>query len=495
MVKAPGALSDTQTAVLAKAAAAREGIALAARRGDAEAALAHYQTLRRAGQLTAEEWLRLGDLLDGRAPLAEVAAAYRTALSMNRGSIEARLKLAYGLVRLGRPLEALAEYDKGVKADPGSSALWANYGVTLASLGRAAAAGDAFNRALAIDPKMPAALIGRGNAKAAQARHEEAHLDFEKAFTLQPTNPFARYNYAGSCLRRGDWAQGFTHYEARWGVAAGGAPVAAPPGLWLGEDDIAGKTLLVDAEQGFGDVIQFCRFIPRLADRGAIVTVRSPRPLQAILQTLDPRITVVADDDGPPPRCDRYISMGSLPLACGATPDTLPVPPYLHAVAAAGRLEAPPKTGRRRIGVAWSGGVAQGLIGVRAVALQDLLKTVAGAGEVIALQKEATRAERALLAKHGVAFFGDQLKDFADTAALAVSCDLVISIDTSVAHLASGLGLPTWILLPFFTAWPWAVGERTPWYPNARLWRQTASEDWSGVLAAVKAALLSNEVS
>jgi hypothetical protein len=137
----------------------------------------------------------------------------------------------------------------------------------------------------------------------------------------------------------------------------------------------------------------------------------------------------------------------------------------------------------------WSGGVARGLVGLRAVALQDLLKTIAGAGEIIALQKEVTKAERALLARHDVAFFGDDLKDFSDTAALAASCDLVISIDTGVAHMAAGMGLNTWVLLPFFSGWPWAMGETTPWYPQARLWRQTASDDWSGVLAAMKAEL------
>jgi len=490
MAKASRALSNTQAAVLAKAAAAREAIAMAMRRGDSEAALAQYQQLRRAGQLTAEEWLRLGDLLDGRAALGEAVAAYRMALSMNRGLIDARLKLAYGLVRLERPIEALAEYDKGLKADPGFSVLWANYGVTLASLGRATAAADAFNRALAIDPKLTPALIGRGNAKAALDRHDEAHLDFEKALALEPNSAFAQFNYGGSCLRRGDWARGFALYEARWSVAAGGAPVAAPPGLWLGDGDIRGKSILIDSEQGFGDVMMFCRFIPNIVDLGAEVTVRVPRPLRDIVQSVDARARVVATEDAPAPRTDRYIAMASLPLACRAAPDTLPAPPYLHADATPGRLVPPPRSGRRRIGVMWSGGVARGLVGVRAIPLQDLLKTVAGAGEIIALQKEVTRAERALLAKYDVAFFGDDLKDFADTAALAASCDLVISIDTGVAHMAGGLGLPTWVLLPLFSGWCWASGEQTPWYPTARLWRQTVSEDWSGVLARVKAALL-----
>lgn len=493
MAKTSRPPSPAQAAVLARAATARRALAAAERRGDAAEALARYQELRRAGQLTAMEWLRFGDLLDGRAPPAEVVAAYRSAVSMDRGLTEARLKLAFALVRMERPLEALAEYDKGVKADPKSAALWANYGVTLASLGRTASAADAFDRALAIDPTLVHALIGRGNTKAAAGRHDEAHLDFERALALQPDNPFARYNYAGSCLRRGDWATGFAHQEARWEVAAGGAPVPAPPGLWLGESDIRGKTILVDSEQGFGDVLMFCRFIPKLVDQGAAVTVRVPRVLCDVIQSVDARTRVVAREGPPPSRTDRYIAIASLPLACKATPDDLPAPPYVHADQSQGRLAPPPKTGRRRIGVVWSGGVAQGLIGMRAVPLQDLLKAVAGAGELVALQKDATKAERALLAKHDVAFFGDELNDFGDTAALAASCDLVISIDTAACHLAGAMGLPTWVLLPFFTAWPWTFPERTLWYPSARLWRQDAADDWSGPLARVKAALAAAE--
>ena len=489
MAKTPGKLSETQVAVLAKATTTREAIQAATRRGDSETALRGYQDLRRAGQLSAEEWMRLGDLLDARGVLTEAVTAYKTAVSMNRALTEARQKLAYGLVRMNRVQDALAEYAKGVQIDGTSANLWTDYGVTLAAQQKEAAAGEAFNRALAINPNLMLALVGRANVRAAQGRHDEAHPDFERAFKLQPDNPLPRFNYAGSCLRRGDWAEGFKHYEARWGVNNIVEPIHRIPGAWLGEGDIAGKSIWVEGEQGFGDMLMFCRFLPNLADLGAKVIVNVPRALQDVIQSVDPRLEVLAMEDNRPVRADRYIPMASLALAFKAMPDKMPMAPYLKPVDAPDRLVAPPRTERRRIGIVWSGGTPFGLSGVRAVPLQDLLKAVSGAGEIIALQKEATKAERALLAKHDVAFFGDDLKNFADTAALAVSCDLVVSCDTGVAHLVAGLGVPLWLLLPFFSGWWAASGDQSPWYQEVRLWRQLTSEDWPGILAKVKDAL------
>lgn len=456
----------------------------AARRGELDAAVDAWRLAQAGGRMTLPDWLGLGDALDALGRAADAYAAYRSAAALDKGSVSARLGLGNALSALGRSAEALAEYERGLKLDPAFPALWANYAVALSAADRPEAAIAAYDRALALAPRLVPALIGRGNAKAMLNRHDEALPDFEAAVAAAPGSPHARFNRGLALLRRGDWGQGLADYEARWAMTGRDG---RRPGLWLGEDDIAGRSLLVDAEQGFGDSLMLARFLPLAADRAERTIVRAPRALTAVLAGVDPRLEVVAAEEHPTFAADRYAPMASLPLAFGATPQSVPAPPYLKAdpdAVAAWRARLGPS--RRRIGIVWAGGPARGAVRGRGLPLKALLRALAGAGDLVCMQKDVDRADRALLAKAGAAAFCDELTDFSATAALASACDEVVSIDTSVAHLAGGLGLKLTVLLPFFSDWRWSTAwSPNPWYPEARLARQTARGDWDGALAAL----------
>lgn len=491
MAKAPRSRNDAQSGSRPDARSLVDAIEASGRLGDTDEMLRLYDVLRRSGQMTLRDWLALGDTLDGCGQFSQAFAAYQIAASIDRTSASARLGLGNALASLGRPLEALVEYEKGVQLESGSAALWANYGATLASLGRTEKALVCYDRALAIAPALIPALVSRGNAKAMLNLFEDAYADHLAAVTLKPDSPLALFNFSLSCLRKGEWEKGFRLYEARWEIARGSIRKKSASGLWLGDDEIRGKTLLIEAEQGLGDTLMFCRFIPSVIDRGATVTIRAPRSLEGILRTVDARATVIAAEDHKTWNANRYIPMASLPLACRTTPATVPAPPYLAVEDSPPRDWCErPNTAKRRIGIVWSGGTALGNVRGRSIPLRELLNATIGSGEIVALQKEATKSERALLAKHNVAFFGDKFTSFAETAALARTCDLVITIDTSVAHLVGGMSIPMWVLLPYFSDWRWSCFDgRNPWYPNARLWRQPAVDDWATVLQLVKHAL------
>ncbi|KSB87391.1 hypothetical protein AS593_15605 [Caulobacter vibrioides] len=479
-------MTTAASAPFASSADALQAARAAARRGDLDAAIAAWRQAQAGGRMELSDWLGLGDALDARGRAADAYAAYRSAAALDKGSASARLGLGNALSALGRGPEALVEYERGLKLDPAFPALWANYAVALSAADRPEAAIAAYDRALALAPRLVPALVGRGNAKAMLNRHDEALPDFEAAVAVAPSSPHARFNRGLALLRRGDWTQGLADYEARWAMTGRDG---RRPGLWLGQDDIAGHTLLVDAEQGFGDSLMFARFLPLVADRAGRTIVRAPRALTALLAGVDPRLEVIAGEDHPSFAADRYVPMASLPLACGATPESVPAPPYLKAdpdAVAAWRRRLGPS--RRRIGIVWAGGPARGAVRGRGLPLKALLRALAGAGDIVCLQKDVDRADRALLAKAGAAVFSDELTDFAATAALACACDEVVSIDTSVAHLVGGLGLNLTVLLPFFSDWRWsAAWSPNPWYLQARLARQPARGDWDGALAALAA--------
>jgi hypothetical protein len=263
--------------------------------------------------------------------------------------------------------------------------------------------------------------------------------------------------------------------------------------MWDGLQSLYDKTILLHAERGYGDAIQFCRYAPQVAARGARVLLEVPAPLRQLMSSLRGVTQIFAAGESLP-AFDTHCPLMSLPHAFGTKLETIPsATPYLRAPADAvsvwaQRLGA---TKRPRIGIAWAGAPSHENDRDRSIALRALLPLIEVDATFVSLQKELRAGDEAALQENaGIVLPGGELRDFTDTAALVANLDLVVTADTSVAHLAGALGKPVWILLPFTPDWRWLIDRNTSrWYPSARLFRQTSPEGWNEVVARVKAAL------
>jgi hypothetical protein len=380
---------------------------------------------------------------------------------------------------------------------PAHAAAWKNRGAALGGLGRLEEALASCDRAIALRPDYAEAYADRAPALSALGRVEEALESCDRAIALQPDTAEARFNKGACHLALGDFERGWEGFEWRWKSRYGPEPSGLPGHPWLGDSPIDGKTILVQAEQGLGDSLQFCRYVPILANLATVV-LDVPRPLRRLLAGLDRRVRIIGDHDPLPP-FDAWTPMMSLPLAFRTTLETIPASiPYLRAdpertAAWRERLSALPG---RKVGLVWAGSPfsqqprAQAMDRRRSMALAEFGPLAAVPGLCwISLQKGDAAAQ---LPPPGMDLhdWTDELDDYADTAALVEALDLVISVDTSVAHLAGALGKPIWVLNRYDQCWRW-LRERndSPWYPNARLFRQRTPGDWAGVIRDVVDAL------
>jgi hypothetical protein len=379
------------------------------------------------------------------------------------------------LAALGRHGEALAEFDGALALFPGNPAAHYNRGISLFTVGRYEDAVAAYDSALAIAPDHVKAWNNRGLALQALNRHDEALASYSRALELRKDYADAHFNQALALLTIGDFRRGFEKYEWRWrrtGMPAHGRSYGRP--LWLGEYPLQRNTILLHAEQGLGDTIQFARYVPLLARTGAKVVLEAQPEL------------------APLPPFDVHCPLGSLPLALKTEPATIPAEgPYLSADDARiakwrARIEA---LERPRVALAWAGNAQHINDRNRSIALSRLAPLWSAASpRFIGIQRELRGEDADLLAREPrVMQIGAELDDFADTAAVIALADLVVSVDTSVAHLAGAMGRPVWILLPFSPDWRWTLaGESSPWYPTARLFRQPSLGDWDSVIERVR---------
>jgi tetratricopeptide (TPR) repeat protein len=426
-------------------------------------------------------------LLALRRPAEALACADRI-LAAAPSHAEARAQRAVALASLGRHDEALADFDAALRAEPNPIVAY-NRGLTLASLGRIAEAVEAYDRALAAIPGHVAALSSRGVALQALNRHAEAIASFDRALALAPDYADAHFNKSLALLAVGDYRAGQAEYEWRWKRTGTEhlRPNFGRP-LWLGETPLAGRTILLHAEQGLGDTIQLVRYVPRLA-AGAKVVLEVHPELKALLLRLPGAAAVIARGE-PRPAFDLHCPLGSLPLALKTEPASVPADiPYLAADPARverwrARLEA---LGRPRVAIVWAGNTAHANDRNRSLPLAGLAPLWADSrARLVSLQRDLRAGDAELLAAAPVLQLGPELMDFDDTAAVLAGCDLVIAVDTSVAHLAGALGRPLWVLLPFSADWRWTKdSDRSPWYPSARLYREPRPGDWDDVVARV----------
>jgi tetratricopeptide (TPR) repeat protein len=435
----------------------------------------------------------------------EALAGFRRVLSQAPHHLEARNNSGIALAKLGAAEQAIAEFDHALSVAPGHPAAHYNRGRALIDLGRYADAVAANDSALKAAPEHTGAWLNRGRALSQLNRLDEAIASYGNVTALHKDHADAHFNEALALLTLGDYRQGFEKYEWRWRRT--GMPPQPSRGrpLWLGEYPVARKTVLVHTEQGLGDTIQFARYVPLLIEDGADVLLEVQPELTALMARLPGGPKIIARGETPP-RFDVHCPLGSLPLAFKTEPDTVPAQvPYLSADEAhlakwSARLGA---LDRPRIAIAWSGNASHVNDRNRSVPFARLAPLfrplnpppVAEEGRVgarfVSLQRDVRSEDAALLARETrVTHVGGELENFADTAAVIALADLVIAVDTAVAHLAGAMGRPVWVLIPFAPDWRWTLeGDATPWYPTARLFRQTSLGDWDGVIARIGAEL------
>jgi tetratricopeptide (TPR) repeat protein len=394
------------------------------------------------------------------------------------------------LVGLKRMAEAREAFRALTASAPERADGWAKLGAVQASQGDLEAALAALDRALALDPARADAAYARGNVLRDLGRFDAALKAYDRAIALgDPVN--APINKALLLMLLGDYDQGLPLYETRWRSPQSGIEAPLDPALWGGRARLAGKRLLLRAEQGLGDTLQMLRYVPVAAEAGAEVWVQVPRPLVEIARSAPGAVDVLPLDEAAP-KVDIVCPMMSLPLLLGRRPDAPGPSAYLQAsyeTVRAWRTRLGDGD-RRRIGLAWSGSALHHNDRNRSLpfaALEPLLKLDA---DFVSLQTEYRPGDAAWLASSRVRDVSGDLKDFAETAGLIEALDLVITADTAVAHLAGALGKPVWILLPFVPDFRWGLGSATsPLYPSARLFRQASAGAWDGVIAEVVRAL------
>jgi tetratricopeptide (TPR) repeat protein len=438
----------------------------------------------------------LGQTLQAAGRLDEALACYEQMATLDPAS--ARLLAQQGnLLRLlDRPGAAVAVYRRALAADPRHAPAHNGLGLALGALGESVAAAAAFRQALVLQPDVAAAHYNLGTALQVLNRLDEAADCYERAVALQPDYADAHWNLALTRLAAGDYARAWPHFEWRWRVpslALNPRTFAEP--LWLGAEAPAGRTLLLHADQGLGDTLQFCRYVPVIARLGARVVLEVQPPLVPLLTGIEGAAAVIARGD-PLPAFDGHCPLSSLPLAAATTIDRIP-PPVLGTLPT---VETRPHwraalgaAGRPRIGLVWAGSPGNSLDHRRSMPARHL-RQILDLPDLafFSLQRPLQAPDAALLeAIPPERRLGDAFADFVDTAIVLRDLDLVLTVDTAIAHLAGTLGCPAWILLAHGADWRWLVDRSdSPWYPSLRLFRQPAPGDWAGLMRDVRAALI-----
>jgi tetratricopeptide (TPR) repeat protein len=447
----------------------------------------------------AETHLARGNLLQDMGRAEEAVASYGHAIALRPDLPGAYYNRGLALYSLKQLEAALADYDRALGLKPDSATL-NNRGNVLRELGRAGDALASYERAIAIKPDFADAWYNRGGALFELDRPHDAIASYDRAIALDPDAARARFSRGLAKLALGRLSEAWEDFEKRWlvpGIASPRPALDAPE--WHGED-IAGKSILVFAERGFGDIIQFCRYLPLVAARGAKVHFLVRRNLHRLMASL-PGDIHLHDALARDARFDVQCALMSLPARFGTTIETIPTSvPYLAAeVARVAEWKARIEPRGFKIGIAWRGASWQGGTAIAArhfpLAAAAALARIPGV-RLISLQKgDGTEELRALppgLPVETPAGLDEGPDAFADTAAVMQALDLVVSCDTAIVHVAGALARPCWVALNRLAEWRWLLeGERSPWYPTLRLFRQTTPGDWDGVFAAMAAGLKS----
>jgi tetratricopeptide (TPR) repeat protein len=458
-------------------------------RGRLDAALALIQAALQADLDRADGFSSLGLVFHALKQFERALKSYDEGLRLAPDDVELINRRGVALLELGRPGEALQNFERVLTGAADHLEALGNRGNALIKLNRPVEALLSYDQALTVAPDNAQLLTNRAAALRRLDRPHEAVMSARRALLSRPDFAQAKFVEGVARLTLGDFS-GWRGYEARWGVgflASHRRSFAAP--LWLGTPSLDGKTILLHAEQGFGDTLQFVRYAPLLAGRGAKVILEVQPELAKLLSPL-PGVAAVIARGKPLPHFDFHCPLLSLPLAFATELATIPAAiPYIapaeHDIAL-WRERLPRR--RPRIGLVWSGERSHDNDRNRSLPLETLLPLLKTQATFVSLQHEVRDEDAALLQQQSaIVHVGDRFSDFADTAAVISLLDAVISADTAVAHLAGAMGKPLLLLLPFGADFRW-LRERddSPWYPTARLFRQPAFGDWGSVIETLR---------
>ena len=441
----------------------------------------------------AEAYNNRGIVLQDLKRLAEALASFDMALARQLNNASVHNNRGTVLRELKRQDDAVSSFTTAIALKPDYAEAYYNRATAQHEMSRFDEAIADFDAAIAMKPDYADAYNNRGVTLQDVKRLEEALADFHRASALLPDFAEVHCNKAYCSLLMGKLEQGWRLHEWRKNTAMPVGNRSFPGPLWLGREEVGGKTVFVHWEQGLGDTLQFCRYGKLLTARGAKVVMSVQEPLYGLLGQLGPGVQVLHQDEAPA-AFDFHCPMMSLPLALATTLQNIPsADRYLVADDSLRRqwsARLPPPT-RRRIGLVWAGSKSHKNDRNRSMDLSALARLFDADAHCMSLQKEVRDGDAAVLEQYPHLFrCGDELKDFSDTAAVIDLLDLVITVDTSVAHLAGAMGKPVWIMLPFNSDWRWLVDrDDSPWYPTVRLFRQHDPHSWDNVISSLQAAL------
>ncbi len=455
--------------------------------GEIDSAILYYQTALRLDPNLLETAHNLAHLFKQKNQLDEAVACYQQALQINPRLTHSLIGLGTVLQEQGKLAEAFNCYQQAIEIEPNNPENQNNVGAFYHEQGNTKAAISHYRQALNLKPDFVDAINNLAHALVDLGEFQEAFTCHRRALELQPDNATAHLELALTLLLFGDFKRGFAEYEWRWRTTQLSPRQFKEP-VWDGSD-LQGKTILLHVEQGFGDSIQFIRYAPILSSRGAKVMVACYPELMRLFATVAGIEYLSVCFEGLP-AFDLHAPLMSLPGIVGTTLETIPANvPYL----------APPaeckftlsSDAKLKVGIVWAGSPKRRKDNQRSCSLSDFIQFLDV--QVIAfysLQKNLSESDRTLLNQHLVPDLSPHLNDFADTASAIAQLDLVITVDTSVAHLAGALGKPVWVLLSFAPDWRWLLDRAdNPWYPTARLFRQNQPESWQELFEEVQAAL------
>lgn len=488
-----------------------------------EEALSAYEQAISLKDNYAVAYSNLGNVLRELQRYEDALPYFKRAIDINSNYAEAYSNLGVTLCELGRFEEALLNHDRAISLVPSFAEAYTNRGITLEKLNRFNEALASHNMAIDIRPDYADAFANKGVVLAVMGSYDEAINSYRHALEIMPTHikslsnlgvayketmkfdlAMESYNHAIQLnenyadafwnkslllLLLGDYANGWALYEWRWKrneFAQYRRKFSKP--LWIGEPSIVGKSIFLYSEQGLGDTIQFCRYAKLLQNLGAKVFLEVPSQLFRLLKSLD-GVEQLIESGNVLPNYDFYCPLLSLPLALSKTYKSIPkTRKYIHAEK--GKLsiwsEILGEKKQLRVGLVWSGNSSHANDQKRSLLLNDFMQYLPSGVDYVSLQKEVRLYDIDTLKLNQIRHFGDQIVDFSDTAALCELMDLVVSVDTSVAHLSGAMGKDTFVLLPYIPDWRWLLTRNdSPWYSTIRLFRQNSDRKWAPVLQEV----------